>query len=104
MCTGEPKDIESFYLQIHEIQSWPSQRQNTKSGYIEEVQQKRTNVKEEYSVIADANTVVDPLAMMIKFLNASVADVAVSRLSAEDCFASWAEALGIVLVDQSTEG
>ena len=55
-------------------------------------------------MIADANTVVDPLAMMIKFLNASVADVAVSRLPAEDCFASWAEALGIVLVDQSTEG
>ena len=54
-------------------------------------------------MIANANTVVDPLAMMIKFLNASVADVAVTRFPAEDSFASWAEALGIILINQSTK-
>jgi len=49
-------------------------------------------------VIANANTVIDPLAMMIKFLNAFVADIAVTRISGEDRFASWAKALGITLI------
>ena len=54
-------------------------------------------------MIADADAVVDPLAMMVKLFDALVADVAMARVSGENCFASWAEPLGIALVDQLAE-
>lgn len=54
-------------------------------------------------MITDANTVVDPLAMVIKLFNALVADVAMTRVPGENCFASWTQALGIALVNQFTE-
>lgn len=54
-------------------------------------------------MIALTNTVVDPLAMVIEFLNAFVADVAVTGIPGEDCFASWTQPLGITLVCQLAE-
>ena len=55
-------------------------------------------------MVLDADTVVDPLAVMVKSLDALVADVAVTRISRADHFASWAQHVGVKLLNESQEG
>jgi hypothetical protein len=54
-------------------------------------------------VIADADAVIDPLAMVIEFLDALVANVAVARITREYCFTCWTEALWVTLINQLAE-
>ena len=56
----------------------------------DKVQFKRQNVAVKYLVVPLADTVVDPLAVVVEAVYASVALVTVSRMHLENCFARGA--------------
>lgn len=42
-----------------------------------------------------SNTIVNPVAVMVKLVYATVADVAVARILSVDCLTVWTETIGI---------
>ena len=60
----------------------------------------KANVEIEVGMIADSDTVIDPLTMMIKSLDACIADVAMARVCCADNLTGRAEHIWVELFNQ----